>query len=241
MLKPYVEVTPFIRILEFLARFGVGTPGQLCRVAKCELTQFGEIVARLRDGKFVAQIDDYKIPEGERKDFQSAILYLTRKGTGEIRPLMESENHFVRWDEPEGIEYDRIFHNLMVGETFLRIAAKHKIIDFRNEDYIKALKYREEKVKTRFGGEIDDDAINSMGDFRLTYELENGEKITREFEIIVRYSRDQLLKKPQFVRYVTCSKQQAEMIELTTGQKPLVFSEILNPLSAAEIIMRWFN
>ncbi len=59
MLKPYVEVTPLIRALEFLARFGIGTPGQLYRAAKCELTQFGEIVARLRDGKFVSQIEDY--------------------------------------------------------------------------------------------------------------------------------------------------------------------------------------
>lgn len=236
MLKPYVEAKPFIRTLEFLARFGVGTPGQLYRAAKCELIESGEIVARLREGKFVSQIEDYKIPEGRRKDFQTAVLYLTGKGAGEIRPLMQSENHFVQWGEPEGIKYDRIFHNLIVGETFLRFDAKHKIIDFKNEDYIKGLKYREEKVNNRFGGESDNDAINSMGDFRLTYETENEKKMTREFEIIVRYSRDQILKKPEFVTYVACSKQQAEMIELATGQKPLVISEVLSPLSAAEII-----
>ena len=233
-----IEPDAYLRILEQLARFGVGTPGQLYRAAGCHLSEFKNVMQYLVKEKWIARIENYKIREGMRKDYLTEVFYLNQKGADKIKFFMGgTEAFFIRVGEPCEVGFNRIFHDLLVGEAFLYFDKKYKITEFRNENHIRHSKFVDEKLRTRYSGDIDYEAIKTMGDFRLTIETEDKQIVEKEIEVIIRYSREQLERKPKHVEYVTCSQQQADLIKTVTGKTAVILDDVLEPISAAQFLL----
>lgn len=230
------------RILIALATVGVASDGQLVRMClnlsereeyqlylgNREHEKYKEVLATaekmLNVEYYVAKESNVELPKLMGGGTTNA-WYLTAKGLAKIRIIDE---YFARYSSPGlpcGRKIERIPHELVVTESFLKLVERQVVCDFIPERILKSrlvkrrYELRRQGVNPNWQAET---AGEETGDFRAVLLPKDDEKAVSfeiEGEAAINYRGSQIEAKPDRMVWFVTSKRQKEMVVATKQQQ----------------------
>lgn len=226
------------RILIALATVGVASDGQLVRLClnlskreeyqlylgNRETEKYKEVLATAEKmwntEYYIAKESDVELPKQMGGGSTNA-WYLTAKGLAKIRIIDE---YFARYSAPGlpcGRKIERIPHELVVTESFLKLVERQIVCDFIPERELKSRLVKRRYDLRRQGVDPNlqkETSGEETGDFRavlLPKTDENAAKFEIEGEAAINYRRSQIEAKPDKMLWFVTSQRQKDMVVAT--------------------------
>lgn len=230
------------RILIALATVGVASDGQLVRMCLnlSEREEYQLYLGNRENEKYKEVINvaekmrnvEYYITKESNVELPKLMgggttnaWYLTAKGLAKIRIIDE---YFARYASPGlpcGRKIERIPHELVVTESFLKLTEKQIVCDFIPERELKSRLVRRRYEMRRQGINPNwqkETSGEETGDFRAILISKNDDKsgsFEIEGEAAINYRGSQIEAKPDKMVWFVTSKRQKEMVVATKQQK----------------------
>ncbi len=227
-------------LLDDLANLRIMTAGQLARwIKNSDRSKNSEEVSAFITELFrhrliekttlkIPVMQSKRIREGEYDTQEVSIIYLTEQ----CRSVLEDSHsgRFARYGCPDGVRLDRVYHDLLITEAILTLAAQYRIYWIKCEDMLKS-----ELSMTANAGS------RSVPDFRVWLEKrdENGQIILFDAvdgEVIVQSDMEQVAAKPKDVLFFTQNLRAADMIKTTTGKSAFLLSNPALPIGSEAFV-----
>lgn len=245
------------RIMIALATVGVASDGQLVRLCLnlSEREEYQLYLGNREDEKYkevlkiaekmytteyyVAKEKDVKLPKHMGGGTTNA-WYLTPKGLAKVRIIDE---YFARYSSPGlpcGRKIERIPHELVVTESFLKLVERQIVCDFIPERELKSRLVRKRYEMRRQGINPNwqkETSGEETGDFRAVLLPKYDEKAQTfeiEGEAAINYRGSQIKSKPDKMVWFVTSKRQKDMVIETKQQnvrQVWIVGDVRSPLT----------
>jgi len=181
-------------------------------------------------GKMVVSIpviQSKRIREGENEMQKTTIIFLNEN----CRPLISSaDQKFARFGPPQNVNFDRIYHDLLVAESIITVSEGYIIAPLKSEDKIRS--EMQKRVK---------DFSGSLPDFKICVYKNNGKGIPASLgfvagEVIVQLKGKNILGKPEHILFFTANIRVADTIKYIRKTNPILLGDVAFP-SESEVII----
>lgn len=223
------------RILIGLATVGTASDGQLVRLClnlsdseeyqlylgKREEEKYKEVLATaeklLKIDGYLGKETDVKLPKLMGGGITNA-WYLTEKGLAKTKIIDEYFTRYAVAGLPCGKRIERIPHEMVVTESFLKLVERQIVCDFIPERILKSQIMQRRHELRRQGINPDfqkETSGEETGDFKAVLLPKNDENAARfvvEGEAAIGYRGSQIASKPDKMLWFVTSKQQKEMV-----------------------------
>ncbi len=227
---------PCYKILRFLSEVGFATKGQIIRLIQSENPQIGkyEIEQNLQELKNKEFIGVFSVTPPKHLGFgmlKIKTFYAKEKARQKVRALNISDESlaFGRFGKPIGENLKRVIHELLVTECYLwMIEVKGvTVIWFMGENEIKSKmgKMRWDRIKRN---PLFNQTYEGTGDFKIGFYNPQKEAVSVVAgEASIKYTKEQIAKKPANLNWFCVSESQARLIEEITHKKPHILNRFL--------------
>lgn len=153
-------------------------------------------------------------------------FYLTVKGFKYLQKEDVVTARLARFGKPKPKMQERLRHEVLISEVYVHLFEQgHYVVVILPEEEL-----RRERIQSfwrqKTGREMPGISYRGIGDFRILYfDREQNKIISRDGEVAVRYTRNQILEKSGDLWWFCYDVVEAEKIEYITGQKPTVLTE----------------
>ncbi len=154
------------------------------------------------------------------------VHYLTHRAARWLRREFPALACYARPGRPVGTIRDRLAHDLLVTEAYLHVHARCAIHEFHPESTLRTANLKAREFSRLRGGQTSE----GMGDFTVLVGLPGRSGVKRlECEVAVALDADQILAKPEDLRWFVPTEHKADVIESLRGRRPTVLGDVRAP------------
>ena len=172
-----------------------------------------------------------RVRRGEYQTQNVSVIYLTENCRTILRDSHSAR--FARYGCPDKTRLERAYHDLLITESVLTLAAQYRIWWVKSEDMLKS----ELSAAAAEGGS------RSVPDFKVWLEKNDKDGQITFFdcvsgEVIVQSDMQQIAAKPKDSMFFTQNLRAADLIKTTTGKSAVVLSDAVFP-DDGEALVNW--
>lgn len=166
--------------------------------------------------------------KGALKGKKLSPFYLTAKGYSYLKRIDPATARLARFGKPKPKMIERLRHEILISEVYIHLFEKGNYVIF----IVPEEELRRERLelfwKQKIGFNAPKHSSQSIGDFRIFYfDKDENAVVSRDGEVAVRYTRDQILNKIGDLWWFCYDVTEAEKIEYITGQKATILTDRL--------------